>query len=192
MGKKNNQKGKRSEIEAATAQTADAFDDMLAEFRAADLAIPAATTTVIATTTASATTSTTNTNTPSSSSFSSSSSSTPNATRPEEMSVSDDMILAACARGDITQLQRWGRQGVRVHSGLALAFAAGQGTLDVIKCLVEELGASVDDRFKGYAPLDFAAQNGCMAVVKCLVKEFGAINQDDIDGATPLMAAPHL
>jgi hypothetical protein len=95
MGKKNNNKGKRLEVEAATAESADDFDDMLAEYRAADLAIPAAATSNSTTrTTTSATTSTTTL----SSSSSSSSSSSPNSSRPEETRVSEDMIIDACQR----------------------------------------------------------------------------------------------
>jgi hypothetical protein len=99
------------------------------------------------------------------------------------MRVSEDMLLDACAREDIAQLQRWGRQGIRVHSGKPLVHTAVWGFVDVARCLVKELGAKVSDRFEGYSPLHVAAQEGHVAVMLCLVKELGAnVNQSTQNG----------
>jgi ankyrin repeat protein len=46
--------------------------------------------------------------------------------------------------------------------------------LDVVRCLISELGAEVHDLDNGCPPLYIAAQKGHTDVVRCLVKEFGA------------------
>jgi hypothetical protein len=79
-------------------ESADDFDDMLAEFRAADLADP--TTTITTTTTTTKTSS-------SSSIFSDSSSSSSNnnsAHTTARSDVTEDMIVDACERSDIALL----------------------------------------------------------------------------------------
>jgi hypothetical protein len=76
------------------------------------------------------------------------------------------MIVDACKRGDTVQLQQWGQQGVRVSSGMPLVHTAAWGFVNLIQCLVKELGANVDTEFKGYAPLHCIREGtrGCYAV----------------------------
>jgi ankyrin repeat protein len=60
-----------------------------------------------------------------------------------------------------------------------------------VQCLVEELGADVNQaKADGATPLFIAARGGQMALVQCLVKDLGAdINQAALGGITALMAA---
>jgi hypothetical protein len=53
-------------------------------------------------------------------------------------------IMEACKRGYLPQLQRWGRQGVRVRTWQLLRAAIVSGQLEVLRFLVHELGADVD------------------------------------------------
>jgi hypothetical protein len=174
MGKKNKRKVKRLEAEAAAVQSAGDFDDMLVEFRAADLTTAAATTITTTTTTTTTTITTTTTTTISNSSLINSSS-TPNATRMEQMRVSEDMIIDECDRENVAQLRHWGRQGVRVQSARSLAYAVAWCTPDVTRCLVKNLGANVNQAKEyGYPPLFIAARHGRLAALRCLVKDLGA------------------
>jgi hypothetical protein len=90
---KNNKKGK-----AATAKVAEDFDDMLAEFREADLTNPAA----------SSSAHTTNSNSRSSSSSSSTSTSASRAIHPSGAGVGETMpeedMIQAAIRGDVKQM----------------------------------------------------------------------------------------
>jgi hypothetical protein len=61
------------------------------------------------------------------------------------MEVSENAIIEACIRGDVAQLRRWGRQGVRVKSADFLIDAMfAEVSLDILRCLVKELGADVN------------------------------------------------
>jgi ankyrin repeat protein len=99
--------------------------------------------------------------------------------------ISEADIEEACRAGDLMKLRRWARQGVRVATAKPLRIAVTNGFLDVIRCLVMELGADVDQDtpFRGSAagdrqvvatPLFIAAGLGLLLVVNCLVKELGA------------------
>jgi hypothetical protein len=73
-----------------------------------------------------------------------------------------------------------------------LFIAAENGDLDVVKLLVRELSAAVNQRsYEGCTPLYIAATNGHLDdVVRRLVKEFGAdVNQATKVGGTPVMTA---
>jgi hypothetical protein len=52
-------------------------------------------------------------------------------------------MINACKAGDVTQLRRWARQGVRVVGAGPLCHAASRGLLDVCRILIKELGADV-------------------------------------------------
>jgi ankyrin repeat protein len=171
---KNNKKGKRC---GATAQSDDDFDDMLAEMRSADLCDPDANS---SDTTASSMTS---------SIVVSSASSASSAAKP--IKVPEKRILEAVNRRDIGQLRRWSRQGLRITSILPLTHAVVLGELGIVQCLVEELGADVNqaDR-EGRTPLYCAALLGDLAMMRCLVKDLGAdVEQADQEGCTPLRTA---
>jgi hypothetical protein len=97
------------------------------------------------------------------------------------------------------KLRRWARQGVRVATAEPLRIAVVKGSLDVMRCLVFELGADVDQGTPFYigaankivAPtLYIAAAYGLLLVVHCLVKELGAnINQRSQQGTTAIYFA---
>jgi ankyrin repeat protein len=104
--------------------------------------------------------------------------------------VTEQMIIAACERGHISQLRQLGRQGVRVVSKEPLAVAVGRGLVDVLRCLVNDFGANVEERLEGCPLLVFAALRGHVAVVECLVNEFGVdVNQRDRSGWTSVFTA---
>jgi hypothetical protein len=176
---KNNKKGGK----AATAKVAEDFDDMLAEFREADLTNPAA----------SSSAHTTNSN--SSSSSSSTSTLASRAVHPSGAGVGEtipeeDMIQAAI-RGDVKQMKQWASEGVRVHTGEPLCQAAGWGKIESVRCLVRDLGADVNlINVDGWTPLFMAAQEGHTAMARFLVKELGAdVDKASHIGATPLYIA---
>jgi hypothetical protein len=79
---------------------------------------------------------------------SSTASSTPNACE-----IQEERIIEAVKQGNIGQLRRWAQQGLRISSGEPLFHAVVQSHVDVVQCLVKELGADVnkpDDR--GHTP----------------------------------------
>jgi ankyrin repeat protein len=78
-----------------------------------------------------------------------------------------------------------------VFNAQPLYNAAGYGMLEVVRFLVKEAGADVNEAYeKGYTALYAAAQERNIAVVQCLVKELGAdVNQANRDGCTPLYIA---
>jgi hypothetical protein len=192
---KGNKKGKRQDAKVAPAQTEDDFDDMLAEVCAADLTITAATS--VHNPTAAAANTTTSS---SSSSFSFTprvpGRPTPSPAAPATgQTVTDDAINAAIKRNDLAQLRRWGRQGLRVTSGRPICYLAYNGApLDVLRCLVNDLGADVNQTTKSgvgeCGALHLAAQTGNVDMVSCLVKELGAdINLANERGWTALWLA---
>jgi ankyrin repeat protein len=87
-------------------------------------------------------------------------------------------------------LRRWAKRGVRVTSSKSLCWAAANGKLDVVRLLLRELGANVNQSYDGCTALFAAAQVGHEHVVRCLAKEFGAyVNQANNGGATALHIA---
>jgi hypothetical protein len=183
-------------------EVADDFDDMLADFRADDLANapPSHVAPIIADAVPS------------------------NGARAqtfERCEVSGATILAAMEAGDLSRLRWWHRQGLEFTPDVVCG-AAELGSMAVMKCLVEELGALKKAGFDGttpvvvaawnghvsfvrylgklgadvnkadtagLSPLFIAALNGHLDVVQCLLKEFGAdVNQPAVEGITPLMA----
>jgi ankyrin repeat protein len=53
-------------------------------------------------------------------------------------------IVKACEAGDQAQIRRWGRRGVRVSTWLPFQIAVKNGDLDMMRSLVNELGADVN------------------------------------------------
>jgi hypothetical protein len=182
---KHNKKSRQQGAKAAPAQTDDDFDDMLAEVCAADLADPAATS-VSNPTMGTAV----HESVPATASSSSSSS---NPSPAPMIGNRDEAIMVACERGNMVQLRRWGRQAVHVASAEPLCACAYLGCpLDILRCLVNYLGADVNLAGKeGCSPLFFAVQQGHLNIVLCLLQEFGADvdNGDDNLGRSPLYLA---
>jgi ankyrin repeat protein len=100
--------------------------------------------------------------------------------------------MDAVKRGDLADLRRWARQGVRIVSPDPVLSAAFLGNIAVLQCLIKELGADVNQEQgkHGYRALFIAAANGSLAVMRCLVQELGAdVNKVAKDGITPLCIA---
>jgi hypothetical protein len=165
-------KNKKAKSHEATAQSNDDFDDMLAELRATDLTATAVNT---------------NNSSSSSSSITSTNVASTASSTAKAIEVSEERILEAVERGDIAQLRRWGRLGLRITSGQPLVRALVKGNLDALRCLVKDLGADVNqaDRGPTLQPLHIAVHLGNIDMVHCLVNELGAdVNQRDMDGTT--------
>jgi ankyrin repeat protein len=178
-------KSKRKGAKAPNDGTDDDFDRMLAEVTAGDYELQADVPPSTATSATEASSS-------SISSSSSSSSRRQGASSPG-FHVSEDAIVAACKRGDITQVRRWGRQGVLVKSSdLLVEFAFTGTSLDILRCLVKELGADINGvrLSDGATPLYAAAHKGSLASVRCFVQELGAnVNEAAMNRGTPLYIA---
>jgi hypothetical protein len=106
--------------------------------------------------------------------------------------VTERMIGSAAAIGDLENLMIWATQGVRVTSGEPLVIAAAGGYLDVLRCLVRELGADVNQTGLGVSPLHMAISRGDLAVVRCLVQLGAAIGTMNDDGDTALLMSAQI
>jgi ankyrin repeat protein len=194
---KNDEKNSQREV-------ADDFDNMLAGFRAADLAnVPLHQVPLIA---------------PADTAADAARTQAPDVTVPKAT------IFSAIRDGDVTRLRRWHRLGHR-YSVDMVCEAAELGSIAMMRCLVEELGADVNGansdgqtpillaslkghvnlvRFlavtlcadvnkaarSGATPLLCAAQNGYLELVQCLIQELGAdVYQTSVIGSTPLRMA---
>jgi hypothetical protein len=175
---KNNKKGIRRGAEGTPAKEAEDFDDMLAELRAADLTAPAANT--------SASSSISNRINATTQNVQGMTSSTKKA-----IEISDDKIMRAVERNDVTQLRRWIGQGLCVISSFALFHAVYLGNSAVIQCLVKEIGADVNQGGEeGTTPMILAAQLGYVDVLKYCAKVLHAdVNKGDDRNCTPLWHA---
>lgn len=109
--------------------------------------------------------------------------------------IAEKTIIQACRDRNITKLRRWARLGVRVASAEPLCHAASHGYVDVIRCLVQDLGADVnEEQPNGMLPLLAAAKREELDVMRCL-KELGAdVNQmgEGEFAFTPLYAAAYI
>jgi hypothetical protein len=178
MGKKKNNKGMTGRQPTVGAEYADDdFDGMLAEFQIADVTT--------------ATPNTGSTTTPTSSLAAGSSSGSSSSASTAEITVTEEAIIVACKSGNVSKLRQWGRRGVRVTSAMPLCHAAYLGKLDVMRCLLEKLGADVHqlDR-NGATALLFATHAGDNSIMRFLVKELGADAKHlRFDGCTALLFA---
>jgi ankyrin repeat protein len=175
QNKKSEGKGKGNEkkVVVAVAGADDDFDDMLAELRAADITADVAT----STSTSSSASSTSSSSSSSTSTSSSNSFNRASAAKADE--VSEEALMQACVRGEVSQLRCWARRGVRVTSAEPLCDAVGHGKVEVVQCLTRELGGDVNQADEnGFSPLYITSLIGNVTMVKCLVNELGAdINQ---------------
>jgi hypothetical protein len=145
-------KGKGTKLEMVVARTDDNFDDMLAELRAEDVPTDVATST-----------------NRSASSSNRSSTSTPSfRATAAAVEVSEEALMQACVRGDLSQLRCWARRGVRVTSAEPLCHAVWYGEYEVVQCLVGELGADVNQAGdNGITAMYNAALLVNLGMVKC-------------------------
>jgi ankyrin repeat protein len=115
--------------------------------------------------------------------------------KPDEKVVGcTPLFLAVCA-GRVDMVRSLADLGADLNQvtedGLMLLhWSALEGRLDMVRCLLLELGAVVNKGGqRGSTPLYCAAQNGHLEVVRFLV-EYGAdVDQANDNGQTPLMAA---
>jgi hypothetical protein len=111
-----------------------------------------------------------------------------------EVVVTEEMLTYAARAGDLESLTSWARQGVRVTTAEPLYVANTEGQLEVVRCLVQQMGADVNQvDLYGDTPLIVAAVSGILDLVLLLVMELGAdINQRDPHGVTPVIAAAEI
>jgi hypothetical protein len=134
-------KSKQRGVKATNAEPADDFDDMLAKFAASDL-LPSGQSATTFSSSASTSSPHMKTSTPS---HKPTTDPQTEATKPK---VSEDTIDDACRRGDITQLRRWRQQGIHFEAR-ALHFSAFHGMLEIVRCLIKELGVDVNIKDRG-------------------------------------------
>jgi hypothetical protein len=64
--------------------------------------------------------------------------------------VEDLAIIQCCVNGDLRKLRQYGKQGVRLRSAWPLNYCASGGLPnDVIRCLVQDLGADIHQKTSG-------------------------------------------
>jgi hypothetical protein len=125
-------------------------------------------------------------------SITSSTSTTSSAVREEEESISEEMIIDCCEEGDITKLRLWTSLGVNMlFSEAPLIRAVADGQVGVVRYLVEELGANVNQATAtGLTPFIMAAGKGDVGMLRYLREELGAeVNHAMENGNTALMFA---
>jgi hypothetical protein len=213
-------KGKQKSSKAAPAQTDDAFDSMLEDFKE-QYHVTSGTRANVPTITL--------TNTNPMSNRTDVVIANPTKKEVAKIWVSKEAIIRSCLLGDTALLKRWGKQGIRVASAgpaICMALSGEPQDLDVLRCLVTYLGADVNQfNEDGMTPLVLAtelehlhvlrflveklgadinqnsgtrennalwlaASNGKLTVVRCLVKLGADINQRS-EGMTPLQAAAY-
>jgi hypothetical protein len=105
--------------------------------------------------------------------------------------VTEEMLTEAVKAGDLERLESWARQGVRVTTEGPLYVASQVGCLDVLRFLVREMGANVNQKDQyGETPLMVAVQWEILHMVQRLVKVGADANQAmPNNGRTPLHIA---
>jgi hypothetical protein len=155
---KREKKEKQRKGGAVTAKNGDDLESMLAKFRAADLAALEASSDRSAKS--------------NESNYHSASAASSN----RAPSVSDDTITKACIDGDFTRIRIWGRQGVRLVAAIPFCSIVVMGRVDVMRCMVKELGADVHrahDSNVLSSPLFLAAKGRRVDMIRALA-ELGA------------------
>jgi ankyrin repeat protein len=105
--------------------------------------------------------------------------------------VTIEMQFEAFEAGDLEQLWVWARQGVGIENGWSLCAAATLGSLEMVRCLVQELGADINKAThtsdeEGMTPLTAAAHNGNLDMVQCLLDLGADVDKKDEAGDTAL------
>jgi ankyrin repeat protein len=102
--------------------------------------------------------------------------------------VTEGMFTAAARAGDLESLTVWAEQGVQVTTARPLIVAVGGRHLEVVRLLVWERGADVNQTSHGLTSLLLATKRNNLPMVQCLVVALGAgVNQAmPNDGRTAL------
>jgi hypothetical protein len=104
--------------------------------------------------------------------------------------VTEAMLTEAALAGDLDVLRVWARQSVCVATAEPLYIATRGGRLEVLHCLVRELGADVNQKRRhGVTVLHVAASSGHLAVVRCLIELGAEVGAVDNDGDPPLLVS---
>jgi hypothetical protein len=105
--------------------------------------------------------------------------------------VTEEDVIQACIDRDFVTLRRWGQQDVRVcglASGIALETAIINNDVDLVRCLVKDLGFDVRSQFLNTLPPAFvAAKEGHSDMLLCL----GADIVQESNGYTPFHISSH-
>lgn len=136
---KNKKKGKQYNADAVSASTADDFDDMLPGLWLAYLTA-----------------------------FPNGSSASTASKAPPAPIVSDSTLIEALHHGDFTSIRQWGRQRFCPNSAAPFLAIIVRGKVDVMRCMVEELGADINGPPDGNpkcAPLFLALNRGRLDMV---------------------------
>jgi ankyrin repeat protein len=154
-------------------EVADDFDDMLADFRAADL---------------------TNTSPSQAAPIAGDGSAIKVAlTKASGGMIPEATVLAAITAGNATKLRRWHRLGLQISAHIMCKVAASRSinAMSAMSFLVEELGADVNGAADGGAtPLLVTSLSGRLDFVRFLVRTLGAdVNKGDRKGMSPLCCA---
>jgi hypothetical protein len=105
--------------------------------------------------------------------------------------VTELMLTEAASFGYLECLTIWAEEGVRVTSAEPLIYAVYGNHLEVVRCLVQDLGADVNQATPhGWISLMIAAWKNHLAIVRCLVELVADVNQTmESDGRTSLIIA---
>jgi ankyrin repeat protein len=109
--------------------------------------------------------------------------------------LTEEDVIQACIDRDFVTLRRWGQQDVRVcglASGIALEAAIINNDVDLVRCLVKDLGFDIRSQFLNRLPPAFvAAKEGHSDMLLCLANELGADIVRESNGYTPFHIASH-
>jgi predicted AAA+ superfamily ATPase len=97
------------------------------------------------------------------------------------MVVTEGMLTEAAEDGDLESLTMWARQGVRVTTG-HLLYAAAQGSfLEVVQCLVQQLGANVSNLH--YLALQHSCRRGSYSFFVGFIIYRAQLNQSQVSSS---------
>jgi ankyrin repeat protein len=116
----------------------------------------------------------------------------PSSANAAESILPEIAIKNSCISGNLSQLRLWAQQGIQMSTPKILNIAEFfKAPLDVLSCLVNELGVDVNQRNEsGVTALFMACFAGHHDILRFMVEELGAdVNIPDNLGETPLYTA---
>ena len=99
----------------------------------------------------------------------------------------------ACEKGNLRKVERFIEEGYGVNEedlGRALIYAAGEGRLDIVSCLINH-GADISEKdyLVNQTALHYASKRGHLKMVELLLSKGAEIDAEDKNHRTPLMLA---